>query len=300
MTLEAYFREQSEHIDAALDSWLPPATTEPCRLHEAMRYSVMAGGKRVRPLLCLTVAAGFLHPAAENPPEYLLKGACALEILHTYSLIHDDLPAMDNDDLRRGKPTNHKVFGEALAILAGDALLTLAFEWLSDLPALGLPAADTLEVTRLFARAVGHLGMVGGQVFDMQSEGTPITLDELRRIHALKTGALLRAAVEMGAVFGKASPPDRTQIRVLGEKIGLLFQVTDDILDVIGQTKDLGKTPGKDQAQGKATYPALLGLDEARRVARDTHQEAKHILSTLSRPIPRLAELMDFLFQRSH
>lgn len=247
---------------------------EAARLAEAMRYSLEAGGKRVRPVLCLLAAE-----AVGGSAEAALPGALALEYVHTYSLIHDDLPAMDDDDLRRGRPTNHKVFGEGHAILAGDGLLTEAFRVLAAGP--GDPAT-LLEATVLLAEAAGWRGMVGGQALDLEGEKLDhYDLDHLRLIHRLKTGALLRASLEMGAVLGGASAADRDALKAYGEAIGLAFQIQDDILDATATDADLGKRAGKDAGRGKITYPSLLGLDGARRALEEATETALCRLASL-------------------
>ncbi len=247
---------------------------EAARLAEAMRYSLEAGGKRVRPVLCLLAAE-----AVGGRAEDALPGAMALEYVHTYSLIHDDLPAMDDDDLRRGRPTNHKVYGEGHAILAGDGLLTEAFRVLAAGP--GDPAT-LLEATVLLAEAAGWRGMVGGQALDLEGETLAhYDLDHLRLIHRLKTGALLRASLEMGAVLGGASPADRAALKGYGEAIGLAFQIQDDILDATATDADLGKRAGKDAGRGKITYPSLLGLDGARKALEEATETALCRLASL-------------------
>ncbi len=247
---------------------------EATRLGEAMRYSLEAGGKRVRPVLCLLAAE-----AVGGSPEEALPGALALEYIHTYSLIHDDLPAMDDDDLRRGRPTNHKVFGEGHAILAGDGLLTEAFRVLADGP--GDPARR-LEALALLATAAGWRGMVGGQSLDLLGEALDTyDLAHLQLIHRLKTGALLRASLEIGAVLGGASPADRQALRAAGEALGLAFQIQDDILDATATEADLGKRAGKDAGRGKITYPSLLGLDGARKALEEATETALCHLASL-------------------
>ncbi len=247
---------------------------EAARLAEAMRYSLEAGGKRVRPVLCLLAAE-----AVGGSAEAALPGALALEYVHTYSLIHDDLPAMDDDDLRRGRPTNHMVYGEGHAILAGDGLLTEAFRVLAAGP--GAPST-LLEATLLLATAAGWRGMVGGQALDLEGEKLDhYDLDHLRLIHRLKTGALLRAALEMGAVLGGASAADRAALKAYGEAIGLAFQIQDDILDATATDADLGKRAGKDAGRGKITYPSLLGLDGARRALEEATETALCRLASL-------------------
>jgi geranylgeranyl diphosphate synthase, type II len=272
--LEGYRRE----VEAALDASLPPETAWPATLHRAVRYSLLAGGKRLRPLLVLASAESVGAAAADAMPL-----ACAVEMIHTFSLIHDDLPAMDDDDLRRGKPTCHKVFGEAVAILAGDALLSRAFEVLVALP----DPADAerlrrrLGVAALLASAVGTTGLIGGQVEDLESEGVAVDAPTLERIHRAKTGALLRACVRGGALLGGAGGDELAALDVYGAALGLAFQVVDDILDATEDATRLGKTAGKDEAARKATYVTVHGLDAARRTADTLLAEALTALAPL-------------------
>lgn len=259
--LEAYLSLKREVVDRALDKWLPVEDAPPKKLHEAMRYSIFAGGKRLRPILCLAAAE-----AVGGKEAQALPAACALECIHTYSLIHDDLPAMDDDDFRRGRPTSHKVFGEAMAILAGDALLTYAFQLLSD-PTLyqGKVDPDVLVgVTRTVAQAAGAAGMVGGQVADIEAEGQDVSAEGLAYIHTHKTAALIRASLVSGAMLGGGSPVDVEAMVHYGSSVGLAFQIVDDILDVIGDAETLGKAVGGDVAHAKATYPAVHGLEASR------------------------------------
>jgi len=258
--LAAFLAAERERVDGALDRLLPAADAWPARLHEAMRYAVFGGGKRVRPVLARAACN-----AAGGDPEAILEAACALELVHTYSLIHDDLPALDDDTLRRGRATVHVAFDEALAILAGDALLTEAFAVLGRFPAGDAFAPRRAEACRLVAEAIGSLGMVGGQVEDLEATGAAPDGERLRRIHGAKTGALLGAATEMGALMAGAPVGSRAEFARFGRRLGLLFQIADDILDVIGSAASLGKSPGKDAAAGKLTYPAVYGLDAARR-----------------------------------
>lgn len=263
MTLSDFLTAQSDRTNAWLDRLVPPESEPPGEIHRAVRYSLFAGGKRLRPALC--AAAGELFAAPESE---LMPVACAIEMIHTYSLVHDDLPAMDDDDLRRGRPTCHKVFGEAVAILAGDALLTHAFRVLAQEGVSPGGAARRLRVTAEIARAAGSAGgMIGGQVLDMQAEGRPTTAPDLDRLHAAKTGALLAASVVAGAMTGGASDADVATLRRYGASTGLAFQIADDVLDVTATSAELGKTPGKDSEAGKATYPSLYGVDESRRRA---------------------------------
>jgi len=259
-------------LDAVLTR--PFRDGEAVRLGEAARYSLEAGGKRVRPVLCLLACEAVGGTLAQALP-----GALALEFIHTYSLIHDDLPAMDDDDLRRGRPTNHKVFGEGHAILAGDALLTEAFGVLA---AADLDPVRRAEALQLLAEAAGWRGMAGGQALDLEGEKLDtFDLDHLRLIHRLKTGALLRAALEIGAVLGGATPTERAALRAYGEAIGLAFQIQDDILDATATEADLGKRAGKDAGRGKITYPSLLGLDGARRALDEATETALCQLASL-------------------
>ena len=260
--IHAYLDRGSRLVDAALDRLLPPETARPPGLHKAMRYSIFAGGKRLRPILAMAAAE-----AVGAQPETVLDEACSLELIHTYTLIHDDLPAMDNDDFRRGMPTSHKVFGEALAILAGDALQTQAFGLLARAHTLQRHSPERLvEVSGMLADACGSQGVIGGQVVDIESEGRSVSRETLDYIHAHKTGRLIHAAVMLGAILGGAAQARQQALACYGQAIGLAFQITDDILDVVSTTEQLGKTVGKDAQAGKATYPGLLGMDEARRM----------------------------------
>ncbi len=260
MDLTAFLAGERARVDDALGRLLPPADAWPARLHEAMRYAVFGGGKRVRPVLARAACR-----AAGGDPEAILEAACALEMVHTYSLIHDDLPALDDDTLRRGRATVHVAFDEALAILAGDALLTGAFEVLARFPEGEEHAARRARACRLVAEAIGSRGMVGGQVEDLAATGAAPDAARLERIHGAKTGALLGAAVELGALLAGAADATTAEFARFGRRLGLLFQIADDILDVTGSAAALGKSPGKDAAAGKLTYPGVYGLDAARR-----------------------------------
>ena len=291
MTLPAYFDEDRLTVDAALDRLLPSETTQPNSIHQAMRYSVFAGGKRVRPMLCLETARMF--PSDIEPA---LHPACAIEFIHTYSLIHDDLPSLDNDDLRRGKPTCHKKFGEATAILAGDALLTLAFETIAATP---VEAERRAAMVTEVAKAAGTVnGMVGGQVADLEAEGRQVLPEMLEYIHRSKTAALIRASVTAGALCAGASADDVARLRRFGETIGWAFQVTDDILDVEESSAALGKTAGKDAAQRKATYPAVHGLERSHQIAGDLAAKAIGELAPLGQRAARLREVAEYLVLR--
>lgn len=268
---KAYMVEKACAVNTALDEAV--SVKDPATIHEAMRYSLLAGGKRVRPMLC--IAACELVGGEQSDA---MAAACAVEMIHTMSLIHDDLPCMDNDDLRRGKPTNHKVFGEDVAVLAGDALLSFAFEFLSTATA-GPPPSRILSAVGELAKSIGTEGLVAGQVVDMECTGKPnVGLDELEFIHIHKTAALLEASVVLGAVLGGGSHGEVEKLRKFARCIGLLFQVVDDILDVTKSSEELGKTAGKDLATDKMTYPKLLGLEKARKFAEKLNAEAKEQL----------------------
>ncbi len=290
--IEAYFAEKVPEVNRWLDRLMPPATTPPPRIHEAMRYSLMAGGKRLRPILVL--AAGEVFGGA---PERLYPVACAFEMVHTYSLIHDDLPAMDNDDLRRGRPTCHKQFDEATAILAGDGLMTHAFRILAEM---GASAEQKVRVIRELAIGSGTVeGMIAGQVVDLEAERQPIDAERLAFIHRTKTGALIRGALVCGGIVAGASEADLALLAAYGERVGLAFQITDDILDETATAEQLGKTPGKDAAAGKATYPALYGLEPSRRQAEALAEEAVSILAPLGERAALLAALARFVVHRT-
>jgi geranylgeranyl diphosphate synthase, type II len=291
MKLPTFFEEDRVSVDAALERLLPAGTVQPFSIHTAMRYSVFAGGKRIRPILCLETARIF---GSDVTPA--LHPACAIEFIHTYSLIHDDLPALDNDDLRRGKPTCHKKFGEAIAILAGDALLTLAFETIGGTPAVAERRAAML--TEVAAAAGTINGMVGGQVADIEAEGKPIDPQMLEYIHRSKTAALIRASITAGALCAGANEEDVARLRRFGDTIGWAFQVTDDILDVEESSAALGKTAGKDMAQQKATYPAVYGLERSHQIANDLATKAIAELAPYGERAARLREIAEFLVLR--
>jgi geranylgeranyl diphosphate synthase, type II len=291
MKLPLFFEEDRVEVDASLDRLMPAESAAPPSIHQAMRYSVFAGGKRIRPILCLETARIFDPNVA--PAHY---PACAIEFIHTYSLIHDDLPALDNDDLRRGKPTSHKKFGEAAAILAGDALLTLAFETIAATP---VDANRRVAMLSEISAAAGTInGMVGGQVADLEAERKRITAEMLEFIHRSKTAALIRASITSGALCAGASQDDVSHLRNFGESLGLLFQVTDDILDVEETSVALGKTAGKDAAQQKATYPAVHGLDRSHEIANELASKAVTELALYGDRASRLREIAEYLVQR--
>src|SRR5215475_1291791 len=292
VNITEYFQQRAQQVDQWLDRLLPSESESPSIIHQAMRYSVFAGGKRLRPILA--IATGEVFGADEKR---LLPAACALEMIHTYSLIHDDLPAMDNDDLRRGLPTCHVKFGEAMAILAGDALLTQAFLTLADHEAQspGTRARMFSEVSHASA-TTGAL--IGGQVLDILSEGKPVTGAQLEEIHRAKTGALIRCAVRIGAIIGGASDDELNAITEYGEKAGLAFQVADDLLDETATSEELGKTAGKDAASQKATYTALYGIDGARQMANRLCREAIGAARRARRDTSILDSIARFIIER--
>ena len=295
MNLPDFFEQDRLAVDAALNRLLPTETTEPVSIHTAMRYSVFAGGKRIRPILCLE-AARIFEPDAKPDVSPAMNAACAIEFIHTYSLIHDDLPALDNDDLRRGKPTCHKKFGEATAILAGDGLLTLAFQIIGES---STSAERTLAILQEVSSAAGTVkGMVGGQVADLESEGKHVEPQTLEYIHRSKTAALIRASVSTGAISAGAGIADVARLRSFGETIGWAFQVTDDILDVEESSAALGKTAGKDIAQQKATYPAVFGVAQSHEIAAKLANDAIAQLDSFGERVSRLRALAEFLVHR--
>ncbi len=283
-----------ERVEQALDALLPPDSEPPAGLHLAMRYSVLSGGKRLRPILLLTAGRGLGADLEE-----LLPAACAVELIHAYSLVHDDLPAFDDDSLRRGKPSCHVAFGEPQAILAGDALQALAFSTLAQAarrsaePALWAAAVDELGA------AAGSKGMAGGQWLDIEAEGRSLDLPALETLHAAKTGALLTACVRIGALLARADADTLERLSAYGRAIGLAFQIVDDILDVEGSLDDLGKVPGVDAERGKPTYPALLGLEEARATAERLRRVAAESIAPLGAPARPLTVLADYIIDRS-
>ena len=280
-------------IESVLAEWLPPVHIAPQRLHDAMRYAVLGGGKRVRPLLAF--AAGEVCGA---DVERVQHAAAAVELIHAYSLVHDDMPTMDNDALRRGKPTVHVEFDEATALLAGDALQSLAFDILASTP-LADDAASQLKMVQLLAQAAGSRGMAGGQAIDLASVGKPLDLTELEFMHIHKTGALIRASVLLGAQCGSVPDATRTALDHYAKCIGLAFQVVDDVLDAETPTATLGKTAGKDAADNKPTYVSLLGVARARELAQELRADAHQALAGLGTPAERLRQLADFVVERT-
>jgi geranylgeranyl diphosphate synthase, type II len=291
-TLQQYLAEQMHAVDRALEAWVPRDTVEPVSIHRAMRYSLFAGGKRIRPILAIASGCAIAEAA-----EGIEDAACTLELVHTYSLIHDDLPALDNDDLRRGRPTCHKVFGDALAILAGDALLTLAFEVLSRLEK--IDAQRKIRLVEELSRAAGTVGgMIGGQVNDIEGERKRPSAELLDSIHRAKTGALLRGSVRVGAIYAGAADEELAALSRYGEHIGLAFQIIDDVLDVEESSEALGKTAGKDQAQQKITFPAVYGLERSRRMAEEERLAAHAALRIFDDRADRLRQIADFIVHR--
>jgi geranylgeranyl diphosphate synthase type II len=294
MDIKAYLAKKKDLVDKSLEKLVPAASAYPSSIHEAMRYSLFAGGKRVRPILAVAAAEALGAPTAD-----LLPIAGSLELIHTYSLIHDDLPAMDNDDLRRGRATCHKVYGEAIAILAGDGLLNMAFEVLSDPRRLkAVPANRMLAITKEIATASGVNGMVGGQVVDMESENQEIDFPTLEYIHTHKTGALIRASVRVGALYAKAGKKQFAALTRYGEMAGLAFQIADDILDITGKQEEIGKDVGSDLEKGKKTFPSFYGLDASRSRAREVADKAIAALKVFDRKADPLRELADYIVNR--
>jgi geranylgeranyl diphosphate synthase type II len=293
MNLKRYLAARQKEVDRALDRFLPRESVAPATIHKAMRYSLFAGGKRLRPILCLAAAEACGGKFAAALPH-----ACAVECIHTYSLIHDDLPSMDNDDLRRGRPTCHKVFGDAIAILAGDALLTVAFEIASR--AQPVSRYDLRDVMREIAEAAGSRKLIAGQVADLEAEGRALNRQQVRSIHENKTAALLTASVRLGAMAANASLKQLAAVTAFGRALGLAFQVIDDILDVTQTSEKLGKSAGKDLAAKKATYPAVFGLEKSRSEARRLTKQAHKALDILGEDADVLRALADYLLAREY
>jgi geranylgeranyl diphosphate synthase, type II len=293
VTLDDYLARCRSAVDAELERKVPAATETPATIHQAMRYSLFAGGKRIRPILCMAAAEAVagVRGGAEAP-------GCALELVHTYSLIHDDLPSLDNDDYRRGRLTCHKVYGEAMAILAGDALLTLAFQTLAELEAVSIEGR--LRMIQELSRAAGTVcGMIGGQVADLEAEGKPVEAQQLDYIHRSKTSALIRAAVLIGAIHAGATPAQFEALSTYGEHTGMAFQIVDDVLDVVGTSDELGKTAGKDAAQKKATFPALYGVEVSRERAAAHLAKALGALESFGENALRLRQIAGRIVNRT-
>ncbi len=293
MDVDAYLSSQAISVEKFLDQRIPKASAKPTTIHKAMRYSLFAGGKRLRPAACIAATEACGGSAANALP-----AAAAVECIHTYSLIHDDLPCMDDDDLRSGRPTNHKVFGEGIAVLAGDALLTVAFEIIASHP--GSKRHPTATLVRELATASGSTQLIAGQVLDLEHEGKPISPATLRFIHSAKTAALLTASLRLGAMCANATPTQMKALTQFGSCLGLAFQVIDDILDIVSTKEKLGKSIGKDQSSGKATYPRLLGLDGARREADRLTRAARSALRPLGPRADALLAIADALLRRDH
>jgi geranylgeranyl diphosphate synthase, type II len=291
LNLEEYLATRTAGVNRALDRFLPLAAAKPATIHRAMRYSVFAGGKRIRPALCLAAAAACGGDEADALPL-----ACAVECIHTYSLVHDDLPAMDNDDYRRGKLTNHKVFGEGIAVLAGDALLTQAFEIAAKCR--GWPRYSHQKIILELAQAAGSLQLIAGQVADLEGEGKKISARHLRYIHERKTSALLCCSVRLGGMSANGTPAQLKALTEFGYNVGLAFQVIDDILDVTQSSEKLGKTAGKDTKAQKATYPAIVGLEQSRKIAARLTQRAFNSLKVFRGKAVALEALAGFLLHR--
>ena len=291
--MKEYLAARQKLVDEALDRFLPKATLKPKTIHKAMRYSVFAGGKRLRPILCLAAAE-----CCGGSVEAAMPLACAVECVHTYSLIHDDLPCMDDDDFRRGVPTSHKVFGEGIAVLAGDALLTFAFELLT--LARGWPRYPVREIVQELAVAAGSRHLVAGQVVDLESERKKISQSLLNFIHESKTAALLRSSIRLGAMSANATPAQLRNLSDFGRSLGLAFQVIDDILDVTQTTEKLGKSAGKDIAAEKATFPAVVGLEKSRKIAQKLTKEAREALRPFGKRAEVLLGMADYLLERDY
>ena len=295
MDIKTYLEEKRQDVDRFLDSVIPAENFPPATLHKSMRYSLFAGGKRVRPILAIAAyeAVGVSSPA-------ILPCAAALELVHTYSLIHDDLPAMDNDDYRRGKLTNHKVFGEAMAILAGDALLTMAFDLISRNSLDGVDAVAQIQVVQELAGGAGSAGMVAGQVADIEAEGKDIDFATLEGVHRWKTGKLIRAAVRIGGILAGASPPALKDLTAYAEEVGLAFQIADDVLNVVGSREELGKDAHTDASRGKKTYPAFFGVQGARKLADERVVSAIQYLQNFDSKADPLRDLARYITARKH
>jgi geranylgeranyl diphosphate synthase, type II len=298
MEIRKYLEERKAIVDRALETVFPEEAAASSSLLSAIRHSLFSGGKRIRPIFAMAA-----FDAAGGRGDAILPFACALEMIHTYSLIHDDLPAMDNDDLRRGRPTCHKVFGEALALLAGDALLTEAFRLMTDRTGSEGPAHEAwriIEIVNAVARGSGISGMVGGQVVDIQSEGKEVDLPTVQFIHTHKTGALILASIQAGAKLAQCRDEAFRALTRYGERVGLAFQIADDILDVEGEVAILGKGTGNDRSRGKATYPGLLGLEESKQRARELTASAVGALNLFGPEADPLREIAHFVVERKH
>jgi geranylgeranyl diphosphate synthase, type II len=294
VNIQAYLDQQRQRVDQFLEKSIPLLSANPQRLYESMRYSLLGGGKRIRPILTIAAAQALGYDR-----DAMLPFAASLEFVHTYSLIHDDLPAMDDDDYRRGRLTNHKVFGDGMAILAGDALLTMAFELCSQVDGTkGFSTAQQLAIVRELAKGSGHQGMVGGQVMDIQAENQEIDLAHLQRIHTFKTGRLIRAAVRIGSIIGEATTQQMQCLTNYSEDIGLAFQIADDVLDMVGTREELGKDAGTDERRGKRTYPSFFGIDGARQLGEECVQRAIARLNTFDKQADPLRHIATYIMAR--
>ncbi len=294
--LKKFLSLNQKRVDQGLELYLPPAEGVFKTVHEAMRYSIFAGGKRVRPILCLAAYAIFRE--VDSNEEKILPTASALEMIHTYSLIHDDLPCMDNDDFRRGKPTNHKVFGEAIAVLAGDALLTLAFEVVAKTE--NVSSIILNRVIQELARTSGTLGLIGGQVEDLEAEGKNLSGPQLESIHRHKTAALIQTSIRLGGILGECREEELQRLTLFGEKVGLAFQIVDDILDEESDTASLGKTAGKDKQQKKSTYPSVYGLPQSKKMAEQLKNEAIEAIEPFAARAAALKSLALYMIERKN
>lgn len=296
MDVESFLKERKKLIDETLDKIIPPDNTFPPSIHRAIRYSLLAGGKRIRPILTLTT-----NELVGGDYKAILPFACGIELIHTYSLIHDDLPAMDNSNFRRGKETAHRVFGEAIAILAGDALLTLAFQVMTDTALLnGYKPISLLKAVHVIAQAAGLQGMVSGQTLDIETQGKSFDLPLVEFIHTHKTGALIVGSIKAGAILGEAKEKEVEALTKYGKMIGLAFQITDDVLDVEGSKKTLGKDTGVDELQQKATYPHLLGLEESRKRVEELIDQAENALEVFEDKAEPLKQIARYICRRVH
>ncbi len=291
--LKTYLSRRKQIVEAALEEILPAASGLQKKVIEAARYSLFAGGKRLRPIMCIAAAE-----VVGGDIERVMPAACALEMIHTYSLIHDDLPAMDNDDFRRGVATNHKVFGEAIAILAGDALLTEAFEYFAQSAAKGVRPDRVLEVIGIAVKAAGYRGMIGGQVIDLECENQKVNLATVEYMHIHKTGALISASLEIGTIVGGGDQAQTQALRTYGHHVGLAFQITDDLLDVEGDPALMGKEPGSDAAKNKMTYPALLGIAQSRDAAKHHVESSLEALAGFDAKAEPLRAIARYLLVR--
>ena len=296
MNIQAYLDQQRQRVDQFLEQSVPAPSVHPQKLYESMRYSLLAGGKRIRPILTIAAAQSLGYDC-----DAILPFAASLELVHTYSLIHDDLPAMDNDDYRRGRLTNHKVFGDGMAILAGDALLSMAFELCSRNDGTdGFSVAQQLAIVRELALGSGHQGMVGGQVMDIQAENQEIDLAHLQQIHTFKTGRLIRAAVRIGGIIGGATTQQMQCLTDYSEDIGLAFQIADDVLNMVGNREELGKDAGTDEKRGKQTYPSFFGIEGARQLGEECVQRAIKRLEFFDRQADPLRNIATYIMARRH